>query len=664
MKKLILLFLSAFSSILLLSCSSSYFTDMDVLKTELNVKQFPEQINYPEADAVVLQELHDVTVKITENYDLETIEKVSKVIKLFKNVEDYASVEIPVSSGDKINDLNARTIKPDGTIILLKSDDFHTITGSDNGEVFYSDEKKIKFTFPAIEKNSIIEYNYTIEEEYPFVMDVWNVQGAIPKLENIYKLTVPTLLVTPKDKGGAGWNWRFKSYNFIVDNPDFAQNLNPSGGSLDASLSFTWVKKNVPAFDPDPMMPPYDEYLQYVKFAPSQWLGWNDISDWYYNKLYKPQMIITDKITSKAKELTKNCSDETEKIEKLFDYIQSVRYVAIELGKGGLTPTLPDKVLERNYGDCKDKSTLLVSLLNALNINVKPVLVLTSDDGRLDPAFPSWNFNHMIVKAVTKDGKTYWMDPTVDHCRLGELPYTCQNIGVLVLNDDGTSQVEVTPPTTSDDNVKVINIAASYADNNSADFDIAIKFKGEFNFSYRSFFNDKTKDDMLKYCKSLVADNYLDAKVTDYSLSNLDSLNSDLKLEFKLNVPNAVTTQGNFNFLNVDPFNFVSGFTWLGRDKRTYDMEFDFPYSIKEETTVKLPDKRYVIKELPSNYSRIEEGISFNKSYNTVSPDKFTSDVAFSISKKFIRANHFEDVKRFFNNVKNKMNEKIILTSN
>ena len=112
-----------------ISCSSGNFVDLNELRSELKVKDFPTQKDYPEADALVLSEAHYVKVSINELYKLETVEEVKKVTKLFKNIDDYASVGIPVLSGNKITDIFARTIKPNGDIIELKRDDFHTITG-------------------------------------------------------------------------------------------------------------------------------------------------------------------------------------------------------------------------------------------------------------------------------------------------------------------------------------------------------------------------------------------------------------------------------------------------------------------------------------------------------------------------------------------------------
>lgn len=79
-----------------------------------------------------------------------------KVIKLLRNADDHASVEIHVYSGDKIYGLRARTIEPDGSSIILGKDDFHTITGAGSDYIFYSDEKKVRFTFPAVRENCIM----------------------------------------------------------------------------------------------------------------------------------------------------------------------------------------------------------------------------------------------------------------------------------------------------------------------------------------------------------------------------------------------------------------------------------------------------------------------------------------------------------------------------
>ncbi len=660
MKLLLFYLLTIITFLIFLSCSSESFVNLNSLKEELKLKDFPGQKDFPEADAVVLNEVYDVNVKINDDYEYEANEKVKNVIKLFKNIDTYASVEIPIANIDKISDLRARTIKPDGSITELNDNDFHTIAGNSYGYTFYTDNKTIRFTFPSIEKNCIIEYDYTLDKINPSFEEEWPVQSEIPKLQTVYKLTAPLVLI---NKGNREFRFglKYKSYNCPVSD------LNKYNDSVisysDKSISFNWKQKNIPAFEPDPMMPPHSNYLRYIEIVPSKWEHWNDFSDWYYNHLYKSRLIITEDVSNKAKELTKGCTNEIDKIRCIYKFVQKMRYVAIELGKSGRIPATPQEVLIHNYGDCKDKSTLLVALLKSIGIMAKPVLVLTSNEGHIDREFPTGKFNHMIVKALTMGGKDFWLDATIEHCGLGVLASDCQNIDVLVLNDDGTSQIETTPNSTCNDNVEDISMKINFSNADSTIFNILIKYKGEFNIERRDYFFDKTREEMIKLCKSLVSDNYLKDEVLDYSLNNIDSTDLDLELKFRLNVPNIIKRQGDFSFLNIDPFQLSAGWNWLGSDKRKYDIEVNYPYTIKKSIEVNLPNNKYNIRNLPSNLLITDSSFFYSKEYQTLGNNKFIINEDFSIAAKDINVSDFFKVRKFIDQVKLRQNERIILTS-
>jgi hypothetical protein len=628
----------------------------------LKLKEFPEQKDYPEADALILSEKHEVTIKINSDYDYETNEKVHIVIKLLKNIENHSSVELSVLNGDKISEINARTIKPDGSEVTLQSDDFHTIIGGGYYNTFYSDKKTIKFTFPAVEKNCLIEYEYTIDETYPSCEDEWYIQGELPKLQNIYTLTVPIVTLN-KEKSNYGLGVKYKANNCSIKTPDILRNNDSLNIQNLKSTTFTWEQKDIPAFEPDPMMPPRSNYVQYVELAPSKWRQWNDFSDWYYNHQYKSKLIITDEITNKAIELTKTCTNEIDKIKSIYKFIQNMRYIEIALGKSGRIPATPMEVLNHNYGDCKDKSTLLVALLRSIGITSKPVLVLTSDKGRIDKKFPTGKFNHMITKVLTKDGKVFWIDATIEHCRLGELPSMDKDIDVLVLNEDGTSQVENIPGCTFTDNVKDIDMKINLLNPDSTILNISTKYNGEFDIDYRYRLNEKTKIELEKYCKSLVSDNYLNAKVIDCTINGIESTDNNLGLNFKLNVPNAIEKQGEYIFLNIDPFQLPGDWGWLGRDKRKYDIDFDYPFTINKTIEVILPENQFNIRNLPQNSLDEESNLYYSKNYEIVSNNKLIIKERFSVKSKIISASDFLKVRKFIDKVKSKQNEKIILTS-
>lgn len=100
-----------------------------------------------------------------------------------------------------------------------------------------------------------------------------------------------------------------------------------------------------------------------------------------------------------AAELTSDLGTPRERLETLTRFVQQdIRYLAVEVGEGGYRPSPPPEVLERRWGDCKDKTMLLVDLLAAVGIEARPAYVRSGRGRRLDPAFPSHDaFDHVVV---------------------------------------------------------------------------------------------------------------------------------------------------------------------------------------------------------------------------------------------------------------------------
>ena len=111
-------------------------------------------------------------------------------------------------------------------------------------------------------------------------------------------------------------------------------------------------------------------------------------------------------IASQVQKLSSVKSDELSKIDALYTYVsRQIRYVAVEIGVGGYQPHLPADVYKNKYGDCKDKATLLISMLNKIGLRGYPALVGTRGDVEADPAAPTLaTFDHMIVALAGPGG--------------------------------------------------------------------------------------------------------------------------------------------------------------------------------------------------------------------------------------------------------------------
>lgn len=91
---------------------------------------------------------------------------------------------------------------------------------------------------------------------------------------------------------------------------------------------------------------------------------------------------------------------------------EQIRYVALLMGEGGLTPATADETWSRRFGDCKGKTALLLALLDGLGIPADPALVSLQQGDALGRRLPSVaGFDHVLVRAVVAD-RAYWLDGT------------------------------------------------------------------------------------------------------------------------------------------------------------------------------------------------------------------------------------------------------------
>src|SRR5581483_10027449 len=114
-------------------------------------------------------------------------------------------------------------------------------------------------------------------------------------------------------------------------------------------------------------------------------------------------------------EIRKAGGSATEQALHALQFVQEqIRYVSISIGRGAFRPSIPNRVLRRRFGDCKDKSLLLVTILRQLGIEAYPALVNTRHGRVLDGALPDpYSFDHAIVR-LKIGPEVFWVDGTAD----------------------------------------------------------------------------------------------------------------------------------------------------------------------------------------------------------------------------------------------------------
>jgi hypothetical protein len=174
--------------------------------------------------------------------------------------------------------------------------------------------------------------------------------------------------------------------------------------------SYTWeahdaepleVEEHEPGwYDPDP------------RIEVSTFASWSAVADWA-RSIFERELRDAPETARLVDEFKTRPGGQSAQALATIRFVQDeVRYLGIEMGPHSHQPHPPDQVLRQRFGDCKDKSLLLVALLRGLGIDASAAMT-DIDRGRgLDDVQPSpFAFNHAIVHAVIA-GRTLWIDAT------------------------------------------------------------------------------------------------------------------------------------------------------------------------------------------------------------------------------------------------------------
>jgi hypothetical protein len=317
-----------------------------------------------------------------------------------------------------------RVIKPDGTIVVTPDYNVQDMPADvTRAAPMYSDIHQKHVAVKGLGVGDTLESQVTFRTVKPEVPGQFWSEYSFEK--NLIALDEQLDLDLPADKAAT------------VLSADLQPTITTSNGRK----LYHWVSSNLAR--PDPDAPPksvkhWKPSVQVTTFA-----SWEQVGAWYQS-LERDPLAVTPAIQSKAAALTKGLTTDDEKVRAIFnDVALHIHYVGLEFGIGRYQPHPADDVLSNEYGDCKDKHTLLASLLKAAGIEAWPVLI--SSGRELDPAMPSpAQFDHVIT-LVSLGGKLVWMDSTEEVAPVGVLMAALRDKQALAVPGGKVAYLERTP---------------------------------------------------------------------------------------------------------------------------------------------------------------------------------------------------------------------------
>ena len=319
-------------------------------------------------------------------------------------VQDFGQLRFGYNSAnDRMEIGYVRVTKPDGTIVTAGADSIQDLSGVvQQAAPVYTDYREKHVTVPGLRPGDMLECEVTTTMHTALAPgQFWmqyNFNQASIVLDEQLEIDIPAArTVKLKTKPGMDAKITEENGRRIYRWTSSHRARNPETKESDKNKG---KQKRGKKADETPD-------VQMTTFA-----SWEEVGRWYAG-LEKDRRVPSKEVRDKAHALTKGLTTDLEKTEVLYDFVaQNFRYVSLSLGLARYQPQPAADILRNQYGDCKDKNTLLAALLEAEGLHSSSVLI--NSFRKLDPDVPSPSqFNHVITMLpLAKD--EVWLDATTE----------------------------------------------------------------------------------------------------------------------------------------------------------------------------------------------------------------------------------------------------------
>jgi len=350
---------------------------------------------------------------------------------------------------------------------------------------------------------------------------------------------------------------------------------------------------------------PLEEALSNVVEV-SEFADWGAVAKWG-TELFAGAGEADRSVQEKAESIKQEGGSLVDQATRALDFVQKdIRYLGVELGQYSHLPEKPAKVLSQRYGDCKDKSLLLISLLKELGIEAKPVLASPGFEKGAQGRLPSpYAFSHAIVLAHI-DGKEYWLDPTRSY-QYGPLSERQASYGAGLVLSDTTTGLSELPAV--DSNQLAISREATFkvADFiKPAEFQVSTVYYGEQAEMLRAYMASINKEEFGKLLLQEYTRLYpkinrvVPIDIADDKSKNTVTLSEKYEVPEFFDYPNAKFLLTNLAHLTIAPMLRIDN-----RVARKFAYIFGKPGRVEERIRLELPEN-IVEKEISDKKERID----------------------------------------------------------
>lgn len=561
-------------------------------------------------------------------------------VKIFteRGREKFSKFDIPYTKRVKIENVAARVIKPDGTIINLKPGDVF------EREILKAGKIKVNaksFAVPGIEPGVIVEYQY--EESR---------KGDSASGERLlFQRDIPLQKVSYYVRPYKGSSLNFTAYNMTGDTRFF--------DAKDKKGFQVLTRTNVPALKDEPYMPPEDEvrrwvYLKYATFG--SLFQWGFLSRGA-SKAFADWTKPNKQVKRKALELVAGADTDEEKLERLYNFVQqNIRNLSFDSSlseeeRDHIKVKDADDALRQSAGSSSFIDFLFASLARALDFDANLVFSGDRSEQFFNPdRYKDSSFVHPCCVAIKVGNEWKFYNPGTPYLPIGRLIWYEENTTAMLVSKAGYIWLK-TPLAAPEESDAVRTAKLVLNEEGELSGTVRIEYTGHQAIVQRQNgwkqSESKREDEFLE--------DYKDAmngiEISGFKIDNFTDPSKPLVYSFSVKVPNYAQKTGKRIFLKPGFFEYGSK-PKFSSETRTYDIYFPYPWSEDDNIEITFPEG-YKLENVESPGEVVERsGITQQKFNMSVEESTrklmFKRHFHFGKGSIFFRSASYSSLKRLF----------------
>ena len=524
--------------------------------------------------ATILQDLSVNTV--FENGLSSSFRQIVTQVHDAEGARGWRSYSIPYDPATQwVEVRGARVHRPDGTVLESVRHGTRAL-GDARYRIYYGRQAHV-VTFPELRAGDTVELLYRVNEvAYRNVFNDY--YGDFRVLASYVPMRhLEYVLVTPRAR------------EFYFNEPRMS-GLRHTRSEEGATRVDRFAASDVAPVRREPNMPGASETMPYLHV--STYRTWQDVGRWWWG-LVSDALVSDPALTRTTRELVAGASSVREKVERIYAWvIRNTRYVGLEFGIHGYLPYRVPLVVQRGFGDCKDKAALLYVMMREAGIDARMVLVRTRGNGDLDEAPASLAvFDHAIAYVPELD---LYLDGTAENGGTNALPAGDQGVRVLVVGPEG-AELTRTPVASPDRAGRRIELTAELRADGSAEVEESTEVFGPMAAGYRTHYQaEGTRIERLQQAFGAV---FPGLQIEAPVFEDLELLERPVRFRYRARIPQLAHRDG--ASLLVAPSRLSTLATSLGLTaERRHPIDLGGTSTFRERRRIRLPSGASVT-ELP-----------------------------------------------------------------